>query len=192
MALIMDDNEDVWRGPQQRQLLLVKPYQFFSNAKEVNNAPGTGASFMPRVLTKDELGISLKDRGEMKEDFFERENVEVSHVSSVEAFPTIDPKMEDDDQLQQCLTVVKKIHQRQFPSSSGDVATSKEMNDISSVSTVLDDIVNLKKSVLSGCAISFSGVIPTNQPVECHSLYQAAISLGAEVCRDAVIRPETR
>ena len=40
MALIMDDNENVWRGPQQRQLLLVKPYQFFKRIEEVNNAPG--------------------------------------------------------------------------------------------------------------------------------------------------------
>ena len=40
MALIMDDNENVWRGPQQRQLLLVKPYQFFKKMEDINNAPG--------------------------------------------------------------------------------------------------------------------------------------------------------
>lgn len=40
MALIMDDNENVWRGPQQQQLLLVKPYDFFKKMEEVNNASG--------------------------------------------------------------------------------------------------------------------------------------------------------
>jgi hypothetical protein len=44
MAVIMDDREDVWKGPQSSQLLLVKPFLFFrgiDNQKiEVNNDPG--------------------------------------------------------------------------------------------------------------------------------------------------------
>jgi RNA polymerase II subunit A C-terminal domain phosphatase len=40
MALIVDDREDVWRGPQSRNLLLVRPYIFWRSQLVVNNDPG--------------------------------------------------------------------------------------------------------------------------------------------------------
>ena len=40
MAVIMDDREDVWRGKQADQLLLVRPFHFFVGSPEVNNASG--------------------------------------------------------------------------------------------------------------------------------------------------------
>jgi RNA polymerase II subunit A C-terminal domain phosphatase len=39
MALIVDDREDVWRGPQSRNLLLVRPYIFWRSQLVVNNDP---------------------------------------------------------------------------------------------------------------------------------------------------------
>ena len=46
MAVIMDDREDVWRGRQAEQLILVRPFHFFVGVPEVNNAsgPATAAS----------------------------------------------------------------------------------------------------------------------------------------------------
>ena len=44
MAVIMDDREDVWRGKQADQLLLVRPFHFFVGSPEVNNASGPSSS----------------------------------------------------------------------------------------------------------------------------------------------------
>ena len=44
MAVIMDDREDVWRGKQADQLLLVRPFHFFVGSPEVNNASGPSTS----------------------------------------------------------------------------------------------------------------------------------------------------
>ena len=60
MALIMDDREDVWKGQQGRQLLLVKPFIYFRNGVEVNNAAGpSGALGGPRQLSNMEPIIKL-------------------------------------------------------------------------------------------------------------------------------------
>jgi hypothetical protein len=40
MALIIDDRDDVWEGPQGMHLLLVRPYTYFKSAPEVNNVSG--------------------------------------------------------------------------------------------------------------------------------------------------------
>ena len=40
LAVMLDDREDVWRGPQSAQLLLVRPFKYFPNARNDNNAPG--------------------------------------------------------------------------------------------------------------------------------------------------------
>jgi TFIIF-interacting CTD phosphatase-like protein len=53
MALVMDDNEDVWRGGL-KHLMLVKPYVFFRSGQEVNNAPGdTGDAYRSRSAIGD-------------------------------------------------------------------------------------------------------------------------------------------
>ena len=44
MVVVVDDREDVWRGLERSQLLLVPPFKFFSEGVDINNAPGVMSS----------------------------------------------------------------------------------------------------------------------------------------------------
>jgi len=140
MALVMDDNEEVWRGELKR-LMLVKPYVFFRSGQEVNNAPGdTGDS----TFRSQRIGNSR--------------------------FP------DSDNQLMRSFEIIKCIHREKYPTENvGDV----------SVCLVVEKLVELKKKVLRGVVIAFSGVLPTNidfKDLQNHPTVQSAISLGAVVC----------
>ena len=44
MVVVVDDREDVWRGIGRSQLLLVQPFKYFTEALEINNAPGDSST----------------------------------------------------------------------------------------------------------------------------------------------------
>lgn len=162
MAVILDDREDVWRGAQSEQLLLVRPYIYFhSNPSlmlaEVNNQPGMMASLpsntsspCPVVSLHDPPGKLLKMAPQNSAEFTEA-----------------------DDQLPRCLHVLRGIHAQYYSASS---------HSNPSVARILN---NFKSSILSGCVVVFSGIIPVNEPhPEQHLLYKLAQSLGATVSLD--------
>jgi RNA polymerase II C-terminal domain phosphatase-like 3/4 len=45
MVLVIDDREDVWGERQARSLLLVRPFKFFREGQEANNASGPDSGF---------------------------------------------------------------------------------------------------------------------------------------------------
>ncbi|CAM9871891.1 unnamed protein product, partial [Hapterophycus canaliculatus] len=47
MALIVDDRDDVWRGEQAKNLLLVRPYKFFVGQRSVPGGPTHDAGPQP-------------------------------------------------------------------------------------------------------------------------------------------------
>ena len=53
MVVVMDDREDVWKGEQALQLLLVRPFHYFTGCEEVNNAAGS-----PMVTTGPMIKLS--------------------------------------------------------------------------------------------------------------------------------------
>ena len=75
---------------------------------------------------------------------------------------------EADDQLKRCADVLNKIHGTYYQS-----VYSKSVASI---------ITDMKFTVLSGCTITFSGIIPVNDPSpRSHLLWRLAESLGAQV-----------
>eukprot|EP01038_Epipyxis_sp_PR26KG_P008364 gene8364-11317_t len=182
MAVIMDDREDVWRGSQSQQLLLVRPYyHFYGLTKEVNNSSGPmafGKNQSDISVTQTEMQtlapvISLNDSVPCR--------VAKSVVANSFEFS------ESDDQLMRSLTILKEIHQR-FYGRDKSIASngSNESNGLPSVGAV---ITEMKKNVLAGCTITFSGVISTNEPSpENHMMWKLAESLGAQVSLDLIPR----
>ncbi len=183
MAVIIDDREDVWKGPQGEQLLLVRPYQYFypgsantqaatgnsSSISEVNNAPGAGGSLAqagsvaPVISLNEQPGKILKVASQMSVDYTEA-----------------------DDQLLRCLDILKEIHKKYYASESPEVANNQPLVDKRSVALAIQQI---KRSILSGYTITFSGIIATNElRPQSHPFWKLAESLGAQVSAELLPR----
>ena len=157
----------MWKGPQSKQLILVKPFIFFKNCKEVNNSPGmtTSATVGSVLEGEDADGSDAKTNSGLKS------NVTVN---------------EEDGQLLRCLEVIKEIHTKRF----------SEVDIVGSVgcTNVVDSFVSYKNEVLCGYGIAFSGVIPhsPNHSIEYHPFYLSAKSMGASIFTDRVISSSSR
>jgi hypothetical protein len=165
LAVILDDREDVWKGPQSDQLLLVRPYKYFADMHEVNNASGIStlglnqsASQQPAILlSSDPPGIAAP------------------HQSMSDS----------DDQLLRNLVIIREIHKTVFsdPSSIDQQKATTESSPLS-VSIVVN---NMKRAILHGCVLTFSGIIPTNHPdPKSHFLWQLTRSLGAMISLELI------
>jgi BRCA1 C Terminus (BRCT) domain len=77
-----------------------------------------------------------------------------------------------DDQLLRCASVIREIHARFYGNSAA-------------VETVPGILKSMKRSVLSGCTVSFSQLVPVvGGHTEAHVLYRFATALGARVSDD--------
>jgi len=226
MAVIMDDREDVWRGRQAEQLLLVRPFHFFVGVPEVNNAsgPGTATAAAPSssssassdgqattaapVAPPPSTGPIILLSGE-------RPGVLVAPAEATAAKPpgfqlrmnaglrlqpsasptgaaagtaatvpvAVNTVAEFDDQLPRCLALLQDIHRRFYDiADKADAAAGPLPATTLSVSRILGE---MKTSILRGCVIAFSGIIPVNDPnPQHHPCWRLAASLGARVVSD--------
>lgn len=190
MAVIIDDRQDVWKGDQNQQLLLVRPYMYFypnsamtkavgahDGISEVNNAPGmsgtsgttsNGAALSPVISLYGNPGAVKKTAPHESPEF-----------------------TEEDNQLLRCLEILKDIHQRYYEMANQSKANSQiQANQPVPTKMSVPSILNeIRKSVLAGCTITFSGVIPTNDPhPEDHFLWKLADSLGAQISMELLPR----
>lgn len=208
LAVILDDREDVWRGKQNEQLLLVRAYQYFfpgtaaarevtgggGPVSEVNNAPGSGTAMVEGLALADcppSPVIRLYGRpGEI---------VKFANGFSPEY-------TEEDDQLLRSLEVLKSLHENYYRDwdererervkeeqanrASCNSSASVPSSSSSSVSASLHisrHLNALKCSLLRGYTLCFSGLIPTNESrPEAHVLWRLAVSLGASVSHDVL------
>lgn len=160
MAVIVDDREDVWRGGQDRQLLLVKPFEFFKNCVEANHAPGGRASACLPVILLAAPHLGALAPPPPPQDPLLR------------CYPIHEDSILD-DQLLRCNQLLDDIHSRYYKSVQPTTDPSASVADILS---------SMRADVLRGCVVTFSGVIPTNAPSPLtHPLCRLALSLGAEV-----------
>lgn len=58
MALIVDDRDDVWRGEQAKNLLLVRPYKFF--VVSFGHVPVARLAGMEVAVNRDSLSELLR------------------------------------------------------------------------------------------------------------------------------------
>lgn len=105
MAVVIDDREDVWKGKQADQLLLVKPFHHFRGGRDINNASGA-TSFNGAVQEAGDAFIALSGSNPG------------ARLSVDEAGRP--PK---DDQLVRCLEVLRQLHSLYFDTPNpGSVA----------------------------------------------------------------------
>lgn len=158
-AIILDDREDVWKGSQSEQLLLVRPYKYFLDDPEVNNASGMSTTSgnqhsSPSIsLNTDPPGIVLS--------------------------PSSDESIELDDQLLRSLEIIRDIHQSVFQNSPSSIDSKVNVASV---------LKSKKAKILKGCLLSFLGLVPIDyqHKPEKYFLCQLAISLGAEVSTEII------
>jgi len=177
LAVILDDREDVWKGQQGHQLLLIKPFLYFQGAREVNNASGQAPSFVESAV----ICLSENPAGSVRVIQSDGNN-----SADVLGF-TIDMAAHHDDSLLRMMAVLEDIHTEyysRYDSFSLDSSTPRDLK----VSSILS---RMKSKVLENCVITFSGIIPKNDlvPAEYTHFWRLAKSLGARVTHDVV--PET-
>ncbi len=159
MAIIIDDTENVWKGDQSSNLLLVKPFRYFQGLPEVNNNPGQSSSMI-------NVGPIIKLLGDRS--------------GAIHSSPDAVNSSDYDDQLLRCLELVKKIHSTFFTLIREPSSKNPSVGNI---------ISKMKKEILHGCVITFSYLIPKNETnPETHPLWQLAVMLGAQVTLDVCAR----
>ena len=189
MVVVMDDREDVWKGEQALQLLLVRPFHYFTGCEEVNNAAGS-----PMVTS----GPMIKLSGDRPGSLVDINSV--TRPASNGLSGVVSAHNDHDDQLSRCLTLLRKIHAKYFSvpavNSVGAVGVNGSMESSSTLTvgtpkislqqhlSVADIINSMKLSILAGCTIAFSGVIPVKTVVELHPCWQLAESMGARVRKE--------
>ena len=184
MVVVMDDREDVWRGEQAAQLLLVRPFHYFTGCEEVNNAAGSAAV---------SSGPLIRLSGDRPGSRIDPNDPSLARPLTIGTYPIVSANNDHDDQLPRCISIIKQIHQRFFSAAVAN-ATASEGNKSDSLLTVaasqqvsrcgvtVANIINdMKLSILAGCTITFSGVIPVRTTVEQHSAWQLAESMGARI-----------
>jgi RNA polymerase II subunit A C-terminal domain phosphatase len=189
MVAIMDDREDVWKGEQAAQLLLVRPFHYFTGCEEVNNAAGS-----PPVASGPLIRLSGDKPGSIIDPSARSLPGTICSDEQSAKSSTLNGQNDYDDQLPKCLEILKKIHETFFSSSSvspipKDIVDTNDSgvrlessHGVEKKGRSVANIINkMKAPVLAGCTISFSGVIPVKSPAEQHPCWRLAESLGARV-----------
>lgn len=189
MAVILDDREDVWKGLQNEQLLLVRPYHFFYPGEKSSLSVGAQEGCLAEVNVLPTTGNNITTAGPENKPISGSKGVispiiglhgQVGQIRGY-ASSTTPEFTEGDDQLLRCLDVLHDIHRTYFREMNGDIRALQPHAG--------KTINQMKKKVLEGCTITFSGLIPVNElHPQNHFLWKLAISLGAQVSSDVTPR----
>ena len=247
MAVIIDDREDVWRGVQSQQLLMVKPFVHFDpRPSEASAAASQKIGDNAATPLPDPLGIlsrGVTSNGNGSSSAIMSPVITLCSSSAGEPAGRI-AKVAPlysfehsclDDQLKRCLQVLLDIHAQFYStlvptiegvssataldtlstssaetkgehgstdSASATTSTALSTNATESTTakvvnttptangaltvltppSVANILRNIKKKVLAGCTLTFSGLIPTNEEnPRNHTLWRLAEALGAQV-----------
>uniref|UniRef100_A0A7S0ZJJ3 RNA polymerase II subunit A C-terminal domain phosphatase n=1 Tax=Timspurckia oligopyrenoides TaxID=708627 RepID=A0A7S0ZJJ3_9RHOD len=206
MVLIVDDREDVWGQSVDTylpNLLLVTPYWFFRGVNEVydRTQPVLNAVNVPSVTKNAEAVPFKRPRIETNESREENElkKAEETALESemVEELTTpddlgvhkesADPSHEfnelartwmeaeyDENQLTVLADILEMCHEQFYGAvdSDGFCDAKKIMTEI-------------RRNVLDGCVVAFSGVFPTSTSPEQQTLWKMAERFGA-ICKHMV------
>ena len=165
-------------------MLLVRPFLYFMDAREVNNASGV----LPSALSAaDAISLSGERPGSLRRIQHDGPSSAVyGHVGGY----GVSAQAHFDDQLERSLVILGRLHNDYYTiydqqmSNKDQSECSKDID--SKVEMRVESILTYTKSkVLAGCSLVFSGLIPKNDPYpECHYFWKLARSLGARVTLD--------
>lgn len=189
LVCIIDDREDVWNFASN--VVHVKPYRYFKHTGDINAPPGFSKNGQSREQSTYETFVP---KGANEQEPAEKDGASTSTESNVtedavakgeESFDTAiesdgqDQDQDDDDYLYHLEDILARIHAA-FYQMQEQMPPNDRPPDLKSV------MPYVKNKILRKCNIVFSGVVPTNVPIETSSVYKAAVSFGAQVQKDIV------
>jgi hypothetical protein len=166
MVLVVDDRVDVWNsGTQRHQLLQVMPFVYpgFSS-KEQNEIEQASAPIPTTESSFDTAAIP---------EFKEAADGAANAGSVVDTVKL-------DGQLMRCLEIITDVHREFY-----DLREQKRPETTGAI------LSQMKRRILEGCVLVFSGVIPKGalpNSCETHPIWQQAQDLGAKVCYELTSR----
>ncbi|KHJ48645.1 DWNN domain protein [Trichuris suis] len=182
MVCIIDDREDVWNYASN--LVHVRPYRFFKHTGDINAPPGlaktdrnTEHQFQfPHPDTVGAAGSS-SDGGDQQQ---QQQQQSQSLAKKERRFPDVDEfdvpsediDRDDDDYLLYLEDILKWIHNAFYSA----IEVSNSLADRPSLCSLIPSV---RKSVLSGVNILFSGVVPNVQPIQSANIYRVVTMFGA-------------
>ncbi|CAH1395033.1 unnamed protein product [Nezara viridula] len=164
LVCIIDDREDVW--DYSPNVIPVKPYHFFRNTGDIHSDPRVTPS---TGVANDYLAPGVKVKEKPPED--ESEHNELADDIEVE---------EEDDYLIYLSSILKRVHKMFYN------VYDKKMEGVPEVKWVIE---RLRSSVLEGCELAFSGLIPLRTKLEESEPALAAVRLGAKI--SPTLQPST-
>ncbi|KAF9430350.1 Carboxy-terminal domain (CTD) phosphatase [Podila epigama] len=185
MVVVLDDRADVWQ--YSPNLIKVHPYEYFVGAGDINagHLPKQDPTLNVKTVedeAAESKGNSAEEQGANKSG----ESVSTSEQPKPEiAEPSKQPKpktpvLEDNDrELENVLEVLELIHERFYDAREN--FKQKQSKHDADVKVVIRD---LKKSVLHGVHLVFSGVIPLGVPQENTDIWKQAEAYGATCSTD--------
>eukprot|EP01135_Chromosphaera_perkinsii_P003882 Nk52_evm18s260 gene=Nk52_evmTU18s260 len=220
MVAIIDDREDVWK--RCKNLVKVKPYEFFVGAEDVNALPmdrqrkgkepdgekgsnkksasvtegaGNGADGKMNNSTGDgketarENGVKTSDAdgagdgcGGDKADDGKKENGksggDVKDGGGKKEIGKIDIPVDKDYHIENVGNFLIQVHSYFYMGIESSKYGKNVKPDVKGI------IPSLKRTVLSGCRICFSSVIPTNEKPESAHIWRQAEEFGAYCFED--------
>ncbi|CDW56728.1 NIF and PTCB-BRCT domain containing protein [Trichuris trichiura] len=175
MVCIIDDREDVWNYASN--LVHVRPYRFFKHTGDINAPPGMAKTdrntehqfqFPHPDTVAAGCSPSASDGGEQ---WLAKKEHRFPDVGEFDV-PSEDIDRDDDDYLLYLEEILKSIHNA-FYSALEAGSSSAERPSLCSL------IPSVRKSVLAGVNILFSGVVPNVQPIQSANIYRVVTMFGA-------------
>jgi hypothetical protein len=181
---------------QGLQLLLVRPFIYFMDAREVNNVSGDCPT---NSSSADAISVGGDRPGSVRR--IQHDGPSGAVFGRVGGYG-VSAQAHFDDQLERSLAILNSIHQEYYaiydrkhavehsssPSSSMITNSNNNNNGNCSGSKLGTEmkveavLSRMKSQVLTGCCIVFSGVIPRNEVFPEHNFFwRLAKSLGAKV-----------
>lgn len=216
MAVVLDDRDDVWRKDQQTHVVCIKPYlyfhQFLANGQkgqlEINNAPGlsTVTSLLPQPPPTPQSQIQSSNNASSTTTTTTSISNDITNETSSENTPpttttTTPPPLQqplqqplqplqspkpirtiidDDTSLLKSLDSLLLVHQKYYE--------LLEKGEEPNVGFILS---SMRKSILKGCHLCFSGLINVTNPninPKNHKLWIIAETLGATVSLNLTLK----
>uniref|UniRef100_A0A5S6QEL2 RNA polymerase II subunit A C-terminal domain phosphatase n=1 Tax=Trichuris muris TaxID=70415 RepID=A0A5S6QEL2_TRIMR len=167
MVCIIDDREDVWNYASN--LVHVRPYRFFKHTGDINAPPGLmktdwNTEHQYQFPHPDTDGCQQYESTAKRERRF-------PDVGELDV-PGEEIDRDDDDYLLYLEMILKKIHEEFYKAYDA----AKSSGDRPSLYTLIPSV---RKSVLAGVNILFSGILPNVQPIQSANIYRVVTMFGA-------------
>lgn len=204
MCAIIDDRGDVWR--YSPNCILVKKYHFFTDTGDINDPHAFKSTLPPTQKTEQELpdkdaaiteNLNATDNStptsstenslpkadgdkELEKDESTRDSDSREAAEQLATTPEEEIDDDKDVYLERLQTILNNIHEDYYKKYDA-LSESEKQPSGPHLPDVRNICVGIRKDILKGCFLAFSGVVPNGCKVDEHRAVKNARSMGADI-----------